>query len=365
MKQVPKYKKIVHWTLEQLVSGSIIPGDKFSSENALCQQFNVSRQTVRRALEELESNGYITRIKGSGTYISKSPPHNSTQVKSKGDSSKSIGIITTYLDAYIFPSIMQAIESELSQEGYTVQVASTHNTVEGERRALQSMLDNRLDGLIVWPTKSGLPCLNLQYYAQLINKGLPIIFVDSFYPELSGTYVAIDDISVGRLATSHLIQSGHKKILGIFPHGDRQGQLRYKGYCMAMNEAGIPLIDTHVHWYSKEDVEEELSRKSLWQNIAGSTAAFCFNDSLALMLMDQLDQRDIFVPTAFSVIGVDNTMMGKRSGLTSIVHPSEELGHTVAHQLISMIEGNETQNVLFPPKLIQRKTVRQFSQNKS
>jgi len=365
MKQVPKYKKIVHWTLEQLVSGSIIPGEKFSSENALCQQFNVSRQTVRRALEELENDGYITRIKGSGTYISKSPPHNSTQVNAKKRSSKSVGIITTYLDAYIFPSIMQAIERELSQEGYTVHVASTHNTVEGESRALQSMLGNTLDGLIVWPTKSGLPCMNLQYYAQIINKALPVIFVDSFYPELPGTYIAIDDVSVGRLATSHLIENGHTQILGIFPHGDRQGQLRYKGYCMALKEAGIPLIDTYVHWYSKEDVEEELSRKSLWQNIGGATAAFCFNDSLALMLMDQLDQRDISVPTAFSVIGVDNTVMGKRSGLTSIVHPSEELGYTVAHRLISMIEGNETQSVLFPPKLIQRKTVRQFPQNKS
>jgi DNA-binding LacI/PurR family transcriptional regulator len=50
--------------------------------------------------------------------------------------------------------------------------------------------------------------------------------------------------------------------------------------------------------------------------------------------------------------------MGKRSGLTSIVHPAEELGHTAAKHLLQMIEGNEIENVLFSPKLIHRDTVK-------
>lgn len=358
MKRLPKYKEIIHWTLEQLVSGGLAPGDKFSSENILCQKFNVSRQTVRRALDDLEHDGYITRIKGSGTYISKTPPQRLPYVKPKESLSKSVGIITTYLDAYIFPSIIQAIESELSHQGYTVQVASTRNTVESERRALQTMLDSNLDGLIVWPTKSGLPCLNIPYYANLMDRGLPMIFVDTYYPEMPATYVAIDDVAVGHLATSYLIKHGHHRILGVFPHGDRQGQLRYKGYCMALSEAGLPLVDEDVHWYSKEDVEEELTRTPFWNNLSHCSAAFCFNDSLALMLIDGLEQKGISVPLDFSVIGVDNTIMGKRSGLTSILHPAEELGHMAAKHLLQMIDGKEVENTLFSPKLIQRETVR-------
>lgn len=358
MTNTPKYMDIVQWTTEQIATGAVQPGKKFHSENKLCAIFDVSRQTVRRALEELEQMGYVTRIKGSGTYISEKQPTTAPRHIIKYPLSKAVGIITTYLDAYIFPSIIQGIETVLTSSGFTVQLTSTKNLVEGELRALQMMSENNLDGLIIWPTKSGLPCLNQSFYHSLYQKGLPIVFVDSHYPEIPSTYVALDDEGAGKVAIEHLLQMGHRDILGIFPHSDQQGYLRYKGYVKAFTDLGLPLREENIHWYSKENVQEALHSPKLIETLSFCTAAFCFNDSLALMLIDMLKQKGLSVPDDFSVVGVDNTLMARMGALTSVIHPAEHLGESVARLLISMINGEEGQNILFPPQLVIRNSVK-------
>lgn len=351
---------IVKWAIEQIKTGAVQPGKKIHSENTLCKVFNVSRQTVRRALEELEQMGYVTRIKGSGTYISEEQPTTPSRPIARYPLSKTVGIITTYLDAYIFPSIIQGIETVLTENGFTVQLTSTKNLVEGELRALQMMSENNLDGLIIWPTKSGLPCMNQRFYESLYQQGLPIVFIDSYYPECPGTYVALDDESVGNVAMHHLIEMGHREVLGLFPHSDQQGYLRYKGYMKAFTDIGLPIQEEYIHWYSKDNVQELLHSPKLWETLSSCTAAFCFNDSLALMLIDILQQKGIRVPEDFSVVGTDNTLMAKMGALTSVIHPADSLGASAAKLLISMIKGEKGENILFPAQLVIRDSVKKM-----
>jgi len=359
MKQ-SKYIEVVQWTKEQISSGNVSPGDKFYSENQLCEHFGFSRQTIRRALEELKKQDYVTKSKGSGTYISKSPASLSLAQINKSPKYKKIGIITTFLDEYIFPSIIQGIETVLTENGYTVQFTSTQNFVEGEMRALDTMYKSNLDGMLVWPTKSGLPCINKSLYDKFAAKGIPIIFIDSYYSNVSGNYVSYDDEAVGKLATNYLIEMGHKNIIGIFPHSDCQGHLRYTGYIKALIEAGIPIKDKYIYWYSKENVEEELEILHLWKSLKECTAAFCFNDGIALSLIEHLNKRGMSVPEDFSVIGNDNINLGKHANLTTLTHPGTKVGKAAAHSLLSAIEGNKVDNITFKPELVIRSSVKKL-----
>ena len=65
-----KYQKLYNWGRTLITSGVIKNGDKFPSENILQKKFGYSRQTVRTALAQLEEEGLISRVKGSGTYVS-------------------------------------------------------------------------------------------------------------------------------------------------------------------------------------------------------------------------------------------------------------------------------------------------------
>ena len=139
---VPKYAFLVNWIKDQILHGDLNCGDRLYSENELCSIFDVSRQTVRQAIGILEQEGVVTRRRGSGTYILWRKTHGRT-------GTKKIGVISTYVGEYIFMDILRAVESVLSGQGYVTQVSFTRNDPENERRALRSMLDSDVDGVIV------------------------------------------------------------------------------------------------------------------------------------------------------------------------------------------------------------------------
>ena len=64
---VPKYKKIKAYILEGIASRSFT--DALPSENRLADFFSVSRMTARKAMDELEKEGQITRINGKGSFV--------------------------------------------------------------------------------------------------------------------------------------------------------------------------------------------------------------------------------------------------------------------------------------------------------
>ena len=98
-----KYIEIVNYIKELIETKQLIDGDMLYSENELSFMFNVSRQTVRHAIQLLEEEKLVYRVRGSGTYI--------TEVR-KIDLTKRnrIAVVTTYVDSYIFPKTIQGIE---------------------------------------------------------------------------------------------------------------------------------------------------------------------------------------------------------------------------------------------------------------
>ena len=66
----PRHEQISEWIRERVEDGTYAPNDQLSSENQLCEQFSVSRITVRRALQTLESEGMIYRRQGLGAFVS-------------------------------------------------------------------------------------------------------------------------------------------------------------------------------------------------------------------------------------------------------------------------------------------------------
>lgn len=66
---IPLYYQIKTWLVEAIESGQLSPGDRAPSERELTQRFGVSRMTVRQATAELESQGYLHRVQGKGTFV--------------------------------------------------------------------------------------------------------------------------------------------------------------------------------------------------------------------------------------------------------------------------------------------------------
>jgi GntR family histidine utilization transcriptional repressor len=64
------YLKVKEHILSNISSGAWTPGTRVPSENELVEMFGISRMTANRALKELSSDGWLTRIAGVGTFVS-------------------------------------------------------------------------------------------------------------------------------------------------------------------------------------------------------------------------------------------------------------------------------------------------------
>lgn len=70
--EVPLYRRIEEDLLTQITAGDLQPGEMIPTERELCEHYGVSRITVRRAISELETRGYVRRHQGKGTFVSRS-----------------------------------------------------------------------------------------------------------------------------------------------------------------------------------------------------------------------------------------------------------------------------------------------------
>ena len=110
-----KFEKIVTWIQEEVRSGRMVSGEKLPSEQELSEQFQVSRQTVRRALEELVKENIVESRRGSGSYICEDAGMLLGNTERRADhEEKRIAVMLTYIDTYIFPIIVREIEKKVN-----------------------------------------------------------------------------------------------------------------------------------------------------------------------------------------------------------------------------------------------------------
>lgn len=333
-----KYNALADFLREEILMGSIRPGEKIPSENELAEKFSMSRHTVRKAISMLVNEGYLSARHGQGTYC---VDRRAGRVRSGN-----IGVITTYISEYIFPRIIQGIDKVLSGNGYSIILKNTGNDTGMEALCLKDILTKNVEGLIVEPTKSVLFSNNIKYYEALDSHRIPYIFIHGYYQLLENrSYILLDDAKGMYEAVGYLAGLGHRKIVGIFKADDIQGINRHKGYAKALNDAGLEYDPDNVIWFHTEDRETKPSQtvRHMIETAQRIDAIACYNDQVAVRILKQLYDLGIKVPQDISVTGFDDSFLSENSPveLTTVTHPKEKLGELAAQILLQMLKDDD------------------------
>jgi GntR family transcriptional regulator of arabinose operon len=349
-----KYEILLEFLKNEIRQRRIPFGEKIPSENELSARFSISRFTVRHAIELLTNEGWLEKRRGSGTFVK--------AINFEKTRTGVIGIITTYLDDYIFPSIIKGIENVLTRNDYSISLGITGNKTEKEAVCLKSMLSSNVDGLIIEGTKSALPSVNVELLRAFDAKNIPIVFINSNYPDFNSSYVLMDDEKSGLMATEYLIRNGHTRIGGIFKADDIQGHKRYKGFVEGCHASGLTLDENAVLWYTTEDLDSIFSREYdplFIKRFMNCTAIVCYNDQIAVKTIETLGRAGMRVPQDFSLVGFDNSDLCDISTirLTSITHAREKMGSAAAETLLKVISGQKPAKLKLPSELIVRDSV--------
>ena len=336
-----KYQKLYNWCRTLITSGVIKNKDKFPSENILQKKFGYSRQTVRTALNQLEEDGLIVRVKGSGTYVS-------YENKNEDKEKLRVGLILSYFSDYLFPRVYDGIESVMTEKGYEIDVAVTKNRLNDEAMYLEGLLSSNLSGLIIEGTRSSFPNPNIRLYNEIRKRNIPTLFIHNHYPNQKFDSVEMSDARAGYEAAKILIQNGHRRIGGIFKYDDMQGMERYKGFIECLSDYGVKFDDDWIRWYSTKDMEEKLSKKGLmrmYRRTKDCTAMILYNDEVAEHYMEFLEDRGLKVPDDMSLISFDDAELAQSGDVKvlSVVHPKYNLGRVTARNLLRMMEDPDWQ----------------------
>ena len=350
-----KYKRLAAFLRDDILTGKLT--DKLPTEMELMQRHEVSRQTVRHALDLLTDEGLITSRQGSGTYVSLN--------RETRPDPKKIVFVSSSLSDYIFPSIVRGIEHELQKTDYSLSLLSTDYRFEREAEILQSLISDPPSGILIEGNRTVLPSPNMRLYRQLIQMRVPMIFLHSGQWELTEIpSVTTDDRAGGKDAVHYLADRGHRSLAGVFNCQDGQSINRYYGMLRAMQERGLQFHDDAILWYQSNDTLDILLQSdSTMQFFSESSAIVCYNDQAAIRILRYLTERGVRVPDEKSLISFDDSVFSQFTtpGITSFIHPKEAMGRMAASRLLGLITGHPEACVPMPWGLAERGSVADLS----
>ncbi|SDW68739.1 GntR family transcriptional regulator [Paenibacillus sp. CF384] len=358
----PKYIQLKEEIVSWIAMAQFKPHDKLPSENEIASRFGFSRQTVRQALGDLEAEGWLYRAQGKGTFVSDAERG---QSRTEPQQKLTIGMMTTHISDYIFPTIVRGVESELRKQGARLLLSSTENEKSRERENLESMLlQQQLGGLIIEPTKSAEGNPNLDYFLALEARNIPYVMLNERYSDLDAVCLKVDDELGGFRAVEHLVKHGHQRIAGFFKTDDFQGVHRMRGFMRGFRERKLTLQPEYIIRYTTEEKLVKpaamLAELLLRDPSERPTAIVCYNDELAVRLLDVIRRSGLSIPSDLSMIGFDDATLATATEvkLTTFEHPKTKMGEDAVALLMSIIEQRGGQeriaDVIYEPKLIIR-----------
>lgn len=299
----------------------------------------VSHSTVSRALHgnPLIAESTANRIRQTALDLGYLPSVAARSLKT--NRSQALGVILSSVDDPFFGEILQGIEEVAQNSGYSLFIAASQSDPHRERNIVQAMREHSVDGVILCSASFS----NAQS-SQFPKFGIPIVVVNNQSAEDYRYAIYHDDMDGSRQVTRHLISIGHCKIayLGNALSG-RTGADRVTGYKNEMKAAGLPILPGYIH---------KVAGGSPLQGAAGlrhflglnprPTAYVCFNDMIAIGLLQALQQSGITVPGECSVVGFDNIQFSAYTNppLTTFDQPKRHLGEEAARLILGLLATN-------------------------
>lgn len=292
------------------------------------------QQRVRRAVQEL---GYRPNA------VARSLRSNRTNL---------IALVVPDLSNLFFMEAAKGLEREIAADGYNLVVAGSDGRAEKERHLLESLLERRIDGLVIASSDSKSDSIR-----RFMELHVPVVQIDRILEGLETNQVGWDNIDASRRITQVLIDAGHTDI-GIVNVSlkNRNGQGRYHGFVQAMEENGLAIEED---WVSPSNFDGDSAYAWVRELLARPdrpTALFCANNIVLSGTLKACAERDLHIGRDISLVsfGMVESYFGLR--ITCMYQDSCEMGRQAGkllHQLLSAGAGHGCTRVRLEAELRQ------------
>lgn len=246
---------------------------------------------------------------------------------------QTIGLVVPDSANPFFAEVARGIEDASFAQDYSVILCNSDSNLTKELLYLDVLAEKQVDGLLLVAVRG----MTADHFQPLLARRLPLVVVDRDIPGAAVDSVLADNAHGGWLATSHLIELGHRRIACLAGPSDlAPGAEREKGYRQALLGHGLPLDESLI---VRGDFQYESGFQAARQLLSGGnppTAIFACNDLIAVGAICLAVALGRQIPADLSIVGFDNIRLAAFTNppLTTINQPKYEMGQLAVQMLL-------------------------------
>lgn len=344
-----KYREVFDHVYQGIMRGRYRPGSRIPTEMELASRFGASRMTVSRALRELQTQGFLLRRHGAGTFVQ----------EQHRQGTGTVGLIFPDFPGFhssVFDAMTLELTRQIQAAGFGLFLGDpVHGGVDAvlqdPERVCEPYLARKLACVFFTPVE--LPpdqmVANVRMVELFERERIPVVLVDrdicDFPARSRYDLIGVDNFSSAFSLAQHLIRVGHRRIHFVGTSAVAATvSVRIMGYQAALIQHGIVPEPAWVH---RGDPGQLEFARSL--DPQSADAFLCSNDHVAAMLLRHFAALGVRVPHDVAVVGFDDTPFAALLAppLTTVRQPALDLG---AAAMRAMLERLSDPNL--PPREI-------------
>ncbi len=325
----------------------------------IASELGVSITTVSKVLNNRTDIGHATRARVLAKVAELGYQPNAVARSLTLRRTHTLGVVIPDLMHSFFVEIVAGLETVASARGYGLLLCSSNEDAVKERAEIDMLRQRQVDGIILASVNA---TGNTDLLQRLGPLGIGLVMIDrDDHPAVKCDRVVTDDVQVGRLATTHLIEQGRKAVAHIMGPPITHAKRRAEGYRAAFKEHGERPRAEWVVRGGFMDADGYRAMKKLLVQEPRVDAVFAANDPSAIGAMKAVWDAGLRVPDDVAIVGAGDIALGDllRVPLTTVSWSRDQQGKEAARLLLDRIgpEPSERfQSVVIPPQLIVRRS---------
>jgi DNA-binding LacI/PurR family transcriptional regulator len=261
-----------------------------------------------------------------------------------------VGVIAEEIGDPYGAMVISGVEEYLRKNNYFFLTVSHRHDREVLQTYAQMLKMRGVEGFITTDTSI------------LTEPGLPTVAV-SGHQQLAGvTNIVIDHRLAARLALTHLMELGHRRIAFLIGHPfSSDSATRWSSICEMAQELGLPIhreLTVQIESRAPSPESGYPAAQELLRRKQPFTALFAYNDLSAIGAIGAFREAGLNVPEDVSVVGFDDIAVAAftQPQLTTVRQPLKQMGQIAAKTVIDQIEGNAEYlpEIVVEPELVVR-----------
>lgn len=330
-------------------------GQKRTSLKDIAQRLGVSIATVSRALHGSSEIGQEMqrKVKALAKELNYRP--NPFAQSLRKEAPKIIGVVVPNLVTHYYAAVLDGIEAEAQQAGYSIISVNSHESCLAEARAVDNFNSLHVEGIIACLAQD---TTDYSHFEEIHRLGIPLVFFGRTCMTDRFSSVTANGDEAAQQATQHLIDTGSRRIAFIGgPNHLDMVKRRKHGYLEALRENRLP-IERELVLCDRIDYDVALRNTSLLlQRPDRPDAIVAFNDILTFAAYTAIRQQNLRIPDDVALIGFTDDVHAcyMTPQLSAIEDQSRLMGERTCQLLLRQIAGDtRVYREIVPQKIIIR-----------